>query len=222
MGTANETSLQNTVDLKPLVTLENRNKVVLACTLFFGVLYGIPNHYPYFEPRYLTLSPLDQATPFITETVWIYFSAYMMAYITFFTLRDIINLNRMIYSFLTLAFTSALIFAMFPTTYPRFEFPLPPELDSWTLYLFHLLRKVDAPTNCAPSLHVGISFLSALPFFSEGRKKTGTFFLIWTLAVWISTTTTKQHYWIDGLLGIILVAVIYFFFERKVRWQNQP
>jgi hypothetical protein len=221
MGNANPTSLQNGVDLKALVTAENRNKAVLACTVLFGILYGIPNHFPYFEPRYLSLTSIDQATPFVTETVWIYFSAYTMAYITFYSIRDIINLNRMIFAFLTLAFSSALIFTLFPTTYPRTEFPLPAELDSWTLYLFHLLRKADAPTNCAPSLHVGISYLSALPFFSEGRKKTGTFFILWTLAVWISTATTKQHYWLDGLLGIILVSVIYFFFERKVRWQNQ-
>jgi hypothetical protein len=187
----------------------------------FGILYGIPNHFPYFEPRYLALTPVDHLTPFVVETVWIYFSAYLMIYIAAYMIRDVVALNRLIYAFVTLALSSAVLFVLFPTTYPRAEFPLPTELSTWTLYLFHLLRKVDAPTNCAPSLHVGISYLSALPFFSEGRKKTGMIFLLWTLAVWISTATTKQHYWLDGLLGIILVSVIYFFFERKVRWQSQ-
>ena len=219
MGFSDQDFLNSTVAVKPIVQDAKRTPVVVACTTLFLLLYGIPNHFPYFEPHYLTLTPLDHATPLLIESVWIYFSAYAMIYITCYSLRDIENLNRMIASFITLAFTSSLIFVVYPTTYPRMEYPLPADLSTWTVYLFAQLRKFDAPTNCAPSLHVAISFLSALPFFSEGRKKTGTFFLLWTLAVWISTTTTKQHYWVDGLLGIILVSVIYFFFEKKVRWQ---
>jgi hypothetical protein len=219
MGFAEQDFLNSTVEMKPIIHSANRTPVVLACTLLFAVLYGIPNHFPYFEPRFLSMTQLDAATPFVVGSVWVYFSAYSMIYITCYSLRELETLNRLIGTFITLALTSSFIFVLYPTTYPRAEFPLPADTSSWTVYFFSKLREADAPTNCAPSLHVALSYLSALPFFSEGRKKIGLAFLLWTLAVWVSTTTTKQHYWLDGLLGIVLVSVIYFFFEKKVRWQ---
>jgi len=221
MGFADPDFINSTVEMKPIVNANNRTPTVVFCSLLFFALYSIPNHYPYFEPRYLTLTPLDHATPFLIDSVWVYFSAYTMIYITCYAIRNAEILNRFIGAFITLAFTSSLIFVVYPTTYPRMDFPLPVDISNLTVTLFGLLRQADAPTNCAPSLHVGLSFLSCLPCFSEGCKKTGIAFLLWTIGVWISTTTTKQHYWLDGLLGIILVSVIYFFFEKKVRWQTQ-
>jgi hypothetical protein len=206
------------LELRSVLNSSNRWKVLVGCTALFFALYGIPNRFSLGTPSTLPLTEFDQATPFWLESVWIYFSAYGMIFVTFFRLRELRTLNRLLYSFLMLTALSSAVFVLFPTVYPRGLFPLP-EDAAWTTLAFSWLRAVDLPTNCAPSLHVGISVLSTLPFFTESQRKTGTFFLLWTLAIWISTVTTKQHYWIDGLLGGGLAAGIYRFFgSRFVRY----
>jgi membrane-associated phospholipid phosphatase len=79
-----------------------------------------------------------------------------------------------------------------------------------------MMRQADKPSNCLPSLHVGICYLFSYGFYNENKKKFGISFFISTLIA-ISTLTTKQHYIYDIVLGFILATAIHLFFHRYTK-----
>lgn len=165
-------------------------------------LYLIPNHYPLFAPVELPLTGFDLAVPFIPETIWIYLSEYPLLISAYVLARSPAALQRYVKSILVVLVASALIFILFPTAYPRADFPLPAELDAWSRFLFELQRTGDSPLNCFPSLHVGSVLTSILLL----RDRPGLFrlFVLWALLICFSTLTTKQHYLWDVIGGAIL------------------
>ncbi len=171
----------------------------------FGIaapLYLVPNHYPVFSPVELPLTPIDTTLPFIPETIWIYLSEYLLLISAFVSSKRPEALNRYVKSTLLVLFVSAFIFTVFPTTYPRDRFPLPPELDPVSRFLFELQRTGDSPLNCFPSLHVGSVLTSTLLLRDQPRL-----FLLfhgWATLICLSTLTTKQHYAWDVLGGAVL------------------
>jgi membrane-associated phospholipid phosphatase len=206
----------------PLI-LNPRNKLligflwyVIACTL-----YLITNHFHLSEPRLLPMSALDQATPFLPHTVWIYMSEYFFFMAMYATCKDVVNTNKYIYSFLFLQFAQAFIFLTWPTTNPRDLFPLPSTLDHITAYAFNGLRSTDSPANCCPSLHVSSVYLSTFIFLNDQPKKF-PFFFLWGTAIAISTLTTKQHYLVDVVTGFGMAALFYWFFHRVVQYYPLP
>jgi membrane-associated phospholipid phosphatase len=112
---------------------------------------------------------------------------------------------------------SAFIFVIFPTTYPRELYPLPADLDLLTYSVFFRLRETDTPANCCPSLHVSSVYLSSLLFLHD-RKRMFPFFFTWGTAIAVSTLTTKQHYFIDVITGLIMAAFAHWIFHRIVQY----
>jgi membrane-associated phospholipid phosphatase len=183
----------------------------------FGIigilLYLTSNHYHILPPQLLPLTRLDQVVPFLPHTVWIYLSEYIFFGAVYYTCKDILNLNKYIYSIMSLQVFSVLIFWIWPTTYPRELFPLPLDLDPITYFAFDTLRQADTSANCCPSLHVSSVYLSAFIFLDDQRKKF-PFFFIWGTLIALSTLTTKQHYWIDVLTGFLMAGVFYWVFHK--------
>jgi membrane-associated phospholipid phosphatase len=66
----------------------------------------------------------------------------------------------------------------------------------------------DTPNNCFPSMHVALTSVStwSLRGYAPRYFK---LFMLWTLAIILSTLTTKQHYFVDilGGLGVLVVVV---------------
>jgi membrane-associated phospholipid phosphatase len=182
-------------------------------------MYHFTNHYPVFTPRELPLLPIDHALPFIPWTVLIYVSEYFFFVVVYMTCRDMENVNKYIYSFLTTQGFSCLIFLFFPTIFPRELFPIPegthPAIDA----IWFWLRNADAPTNCFPSLHVSTVYLSAFIFLDEQREKF-PFFLIWGTLIALSTLPTKQHYFVDIVAGLFLSIAAYWLFHRKIKYRR--
>lgn len=212
------------------VVVKSQNPAVLmaAGTFLFATLYLVPNHYPLKTPLELPLWWIDKAVPFLPETVWIYLSAYVMIYMAFLGLRKNSEKNELFYAFLTTTLVSSAVFVALPTVYPRNFFPTEvPHFNSVSDYSFskistsvlHVLRYADNPTNCAPSMHVCIAFLSAFIFVGRNREKFFQY-LVWAFAIWLSTMTTKQHYWIDGFLGAGLAGVATFWVRGRVQRQD--
>ena len=185
--------------------------------LIAAVAYITSNHFHIFPPVLLPMSAIDQWVPFIPQTVWIYTSEYWFFVTVYLVCKDLENVNKYLYSFLALQIFSVMIFWIWPTTYPRENFPLPNTLDSITYAVFSSLRNSDTPANCCPSLHVSSVYLSSFMFLDEQKEKFPLFFA-WGTAIALSTLTTKQHYLIDVVLGLALAVIFYWVFHRLIRY----
>jgi len=207
------------VTLPLFLTRETKYFYAIVVGFLTLILYMSANHFPLIPPRELPLSWVDRMTPFMPNTVWIYASEYIFFFAAYIVGRDFENLNKYLYSFLALQIVSVMIFFVWPTTYPRGDFPLPQDLNALTYYLFSSLRHADAPTNCCPSLHVSSVFLTTFLFLDEQKGKF-PFFFLWGSAIAISTLTTKQHYLIDVATGLMMAVLFYWVFHRLIsyRW----
>ena len=211
-------TLLNYASLPVFIKRENKYPIGIMLSILATFLYLFSNHLHFFEPKLLPLSWFDSIIPFLPESVWIYVSEWMFFVVVYITCKDMFNLNTYFYSFLGLQVASVLIFWIWPTTYPRYLFPLPDTLNSATYYLFNALRITDTPANCCPSLHVSSVYLSTFIFLEEQREKFPIFF-IWGTAIAISTLTTKQHYLIDVAMGFLMAVTTYWIFYRNVSYR---
>jgi membrane-associated phospholipid phosphatase len=202
--------------------LTRRNKYIysLIWVALGASLYLTSNHFPIYPPQLLPMTRFDQWVPFVPWTVWIYSSEMFLFFSVYGFSRDVVNANKYLYSFLALQIISVTIFFLWPTTYPRDQFPLPSTLGPWTYHVFHNLRDVDAASNCLPSLHVSSCYLSSFLYLDEQRGKFPIFFA-WATAIAISTLTTKQHYLIDVVAGLGLAIFVYLIFHRLVPYRGE-
>src|SRR6476620_9379160 len=170
-SSAQSKSLFNQWVLPIFITKKNKYWVGLFLCIVAVMLYLSSNHYHFIPPRLLPLSWVDQLVPFLPGSVWIYISEYIFFLAVYITCKDMVNLNKYFYSFLSLQSVSVLIFWICPTTYPRDLFPLPTDLDKITYFAFNTLRETDTPANCCPSLHVSSVYLSTFIFLDDQKRK---------------------------------------------------
>jgi membrane-associated phospholipid phosphatase len=189
--------------------------LVVICALF---LYLTSNHYPIFTPDELPLGRIDKQVPFIPETLWIYVSLFFFIPYTFSVNRCVVSLNKHLYSFVFTILISISIFWLFPVTYPRMLYPIPEHTDLLSRKLAELVRAIDPPANCAPSLHVSIAYQIAFGFL-EDRRELFPWVFLWATLLVISTLTTKQHYFFDVVTGALLAVFIHLVFHHLVSYR---
>ena len=198
------------------------NKYVVG-SLMFGLsyfFYYVTNHYAYAEHNYLPMTWIDRHVPLVPYSVLIYISEYFYFAFVYILLRQHDNINKFLYSFFLLQVFSCTIFAVYPTVYPRENFPIPSDTPAWLMATWAWLRHVDTPGNCFPSLHVSSVYLSAFAFWTDGQKKMFWVFFIWSTLIAMSTLTTKQHYLADILSGLGLAILFYRWFHLKQEYQR--
>jgi membrane-associated phospholipid phosphatase len=205
--------------LPMFITAENRYFAGFLMFLIAAVLYLTSNHVHLFPPQFLPMTWVDQAVPFAPWTVWIYLSEYIFFGIIYALTRNYANLNKYWYSFVGLQIVSVTIFWIWPTTYPRDSFPLVGDMANWTNYAFASLRASDTPANCCPSLHVSSVYLSSFVFLEEQKKKF-PFFFIWGTLIALSTLTTKQHYLVDVISGLVMALLFYWTFHKWIPYRG--
>jgi len=193
--------------------------MAFLCGIAFFLGYTIPNHFHLFEPNLLPLTSWDTAVPFMPWTVFIYTSEYILFVSAYFLFSNEINRNKYIWAYFGVLFTGMLFFVFWPTTYPRGEFPIPPDTHWFTAKVFLTLRTIDNPSNCFPSMHVACCYLTAFAYLpkNESRLKFWIYF-IWSTLVGLSTLPTKQHYVVDVVGGILLAVAGYYVFFKKVQY----
>lgn len=164
---------------------------------------------PFFTPNRLPMTPVDLAIPFIPETVWIYGTVSYATLFLYLILKKPADMRRLFLSLVVGSFFCTLVFALYPTVYPRGMYPTP-EGTSLTIQRLADLRAADNAMNCMPSLHVVIATCLALFFIERERhaalRVAGP---IWAAVVMFTTLTTKQHYLIDIPTGIVAGAMGY-------------
>lgn len=188
----------------PLVT-------AAAFTLFWGVAYMTTNHFPLRKPSSLFFMPFEASLPFLGWTVLVYLSAFPQAFSVIWLL-DRESLARLAVAAGMLVALHAIIFTLFPTTYPR---PADVHIDRWPLdSLYQMICRTDTPGNCFPSLHVSVGTLIAMCVL-RARPILGRIYIVWSLLVAASTLTTKQHYALDAIGGAALAVAAYFLLIRE-------
>lgn len=207
--------------MKLPILLGQNNKLWMG--LLGGVLfllgYSIPNHFHLFKPELLPLGEFERSIPLVPWTIFIYITDYALYGIAFLLLKKEENQNKYLWAFIGIVFFTAPTFTFFPTTYPRADYPLPDNLHWATYYTFTWLRAIDDPSNTFPSLHVYCCYAGAFAFLSKGEsRKIFWAFLVWATAVAISTLTTKQHYFVDIVGGLLLAMFGYWLFFLKMRY----
>jgi len=187
---------------------------------FVWFFYSLTNHIQIFPASTLQLSWLNQQIPFYAASVWIYFSYFA---IFIFSLRlesDSEYLSRYFYGLITLNILSNLIFVLFPVEYVRDHATLVADEEMITRFFFELIFVLDPPRNCYPSLHVSMAFFTAFHWFARDRVRFLTF-LLWAILISVSTLTTKQHYAVDVLSGLILAIGVYYLVFWRLSFRNE-
>lgn len=172
--------------------------------LAYVLLYVLPNMRPFFEPVYLSLWALDESVPLIPWTFVVYISDYILVMSVVFILKDRSDFNSLGRLVFTGFLICGLFFILYPTRYPR---PVYPQVDNpLVAFAMGLISNLDKPNNCFPSNHVVMTGLAVWSL----RKRTRLFFwyTLWATAIFLSTLTTKQHYFIDVLGGIGIVGLV--------------
>ncbi|MGM9605687.1 MAG: phosphatase PAP2 family protein [Faecousia sp.] len=170
--------------------------LVLQILVFSGtkLLMAGAHHYN-FE------SAWDLAIPFLPWTVVIYIGAFLYWSISIVLILRSGTGNA--FRFLgahCLSLLIALVFFLFlPTTNTR---PVPGNDTLWD-WCMRVVYAVDTPDNLFPSLHCELSWLCclALKNVPEVPRSGKRFALVFSLLVFVSTLTTKQHTLMDVFAG---------------------
>lgn len=186
----------------PLIPREKKWFVAAAGYVVFCALYLLTGNYHLRTPTMLTPSVIDEKTPFLVWTVWIYNSQFFFLVIGIYLVREPQNLSRTLYAMALVSVFSFCIFAIFPTTLPRGY----ATGTGITAKAFRSLYTIDSSSNCFPSLHVSLAWLAALGVWQE-RRRPAILICLWATLITVSTMTTKQHYFIDVLAGLFLAAL---------------
>lgn len=186
--------------------------VAMGASVLHAVLYGVANRFPLRPPIELPFTAIDRAIPFVPASVWIYLSDYALVFFAFLACQRPGARGRFAGALFLVVATSVLLHWAFPVRFPRESFPVPE--GGLSAGALSMLRMLDAPTSCLPSLHVAASYIAALAVRAE-RRPLGHLYWVWATAVAVSTLTLKQHYLADVMAGWALATGVFLLFYRS-------
>ncbi len=189
--------------------------------------YGLTKLEPFGAPHLLPLTALDLAIPLVPWTIWLYGSGTKAALIAWLLVPDAIAGRRLFFTLSLAALLCWVVFAVYPTTYPRDLYPLPAPGPSPFAVLTHAefaeLRAVDSPANCLPSMHVALAWgLALCARASLQTPWTRAIPIVWAIVVSLCTLTTKQHYVIDVPSGMAAGVFAWAVVHRGVQPGAEP
>jgi membrane-associated phospholipid phosphatase len=186
-----------------MIDVRHRGRAILLGYLFFCVFYLGAARFGIGQPYRLDPSAIDRAIPLLPSTIAVYLSQFAFLFLALWLQTDSRALTRIFCAIAAATILSCAIFVVWPTTIPR---PAARNPAFEALWLF------DVPTNCFPSLHVALATIAAF-FWPRPRRMA----LIWAAGIALSTLTTKQHYAIDVVGGVIVSAVAIIACRRRFR-----
>ena len=187
-----------------LPAIPNRRAHVLAAALtvlLCAAMYALPQHW---QPRTATLLPLtalDRAIPFWPASGLVYYMVFPFLLAAFLLQPDRARATRFLAASLLAQLIAMACFLLWPTTYPRALYDVPPGTGALGGALVQFVRAVDAPVNCLPSLHVSTVAICVASLHGSRWFRTA---LPVGVALALSTLTFKQHYVADALAGLAL------------------
>lgn len=175
--------------------------VALACAL----LYALPSTLTLQRAVTIDVPAWERAIPFVPLSVWPYLAQYPLLLWAYFACHDALRCTRFLLAVLIVQASAAFAYLLLPLRYPRELYPATADTDALTLAAMDWVRRIDAPVNCCPSLHV-TSCLLCLWLVGFERRRLAWAVGVVALASIASTLTFKQHYAIDIPAGVLLAA----------------
>lgn len=162
---------------------------------------------------------LDRMVPLVPGWMYIYFGCYLFWVVNYIMVARIHRDDPSeFYRFVTTDMMSRIVcgifFFLLPTTNIR------PEVtgDTFADMMLRFLYAIDQPANLFPSIHCLVSWMCYIGI--RGNKRVPAWYrgfsCIFALLVVISTQTTKQHYLVDAVAGI-LIAEILFALNKRIQ-----
>ncbi len=194
-----------------------RYKAIIFVTYMamYAICYVLPNLFPLSPPNTLPLYAVDLAIPLIPWTFLIYVSDYLLFFLVILIHPTAASFRVFSRQAFLVLFICGTFFLLYPTTYPRPEYPS--SSSALITWIMNLIRFADTPNNCFPSMHVAMTGIGAWSLRSV-KPRSFPWVFLWTIAIFLSTLTTKQHYvWdvVGGIFVIFSVILIYsIVFER--------
>lgn len=164
--------------------------------------------------HYILSSALDSQIPLIPWTILIYVGCYLywIAYYLYCSGLDKERGLQFLLADILGKVVCAFCYTLFPTTMIRPEVTEPGIWNDWIRILYQL----DPADNLFPSLHCFISWLCYIGV--RGNKTVPrwvrSFALVFSILVFLSTLTTRQHVIIDIFAGVLLAELCYFLATR--------
>lgn len=164
-----------------------------------------------YSKTYSLRTPLDDLIPFLPQTIFLYFWVYTAMLYPAFTVRSRPLFRRVVLAYTIILATSLLVFAIFPVASVGFRPSVPLEkVTSFHYWGLKFNYAFDPPINLFPSLHLSIVTIAALSAW-KAKRAFGLAGFVIVAAVAISICTVKQHFFIDGVVGILLAVAVYNF-----------
>jgi membrane-associated phospholipid phosphatase len=200
--------------LPSIVNKENKAKMIIILGSLLMLGYFVAGTFHLGEARTLNFTSIEESIELSPWTTWIYFLLYPYIIWGIWNYKTSKVLNRVAYLYILGQIVAYSIFFFYPTAYPEEMFSVTGNgINEWA-WMF--LKQVDVPTNCLPSLHVYNCFIVAWGYFDEnGKRFLGTFLI--SVAISISTLTTKQHYLADVVAGFAMATLFYFALGRRIK-----
>lgn len=163
------------------------------------------------EAQRTLATPLDGLVPLLPWTAMVYGLLYAQVFVPLALLVDRRVLLRGGVAYVTLVLLGLPFWVFWPVVVPREPVPVE-DLFTWSLAL---IRFLDPPTNCFPSMHVAEASLAAL-LVRRLDRRLGHAMLGLAVAIWLSTLTLRQHWVLDGVAGFALaLAADHLLFGRS-------
>ncbi len=158
---------------------------------------------------------IDNYIPFISHFVYFYYLYYILP-ILFLWLLSFDNKEKFYQVFISLlivVIVCSIIYIIYPVQIIRPEI----KIKGLSSLLVNLVYKVDDKAiNCLPSLHCvfscGLIYSSLINDKLNIKVKLLSVFL--GVMIILSTVFIKQHYIIDGIIGILLYFIIQFICKK--------
>ena len=195
--------LSDTPGFEPLILRAWKAKAVCAAGVlaYYIVGYFTLNRLPLQAYHDVLKVPFFDDLPIVPWTTVVYNSVFLLGGLGIGLLPDARAVKRYFVS-VVLAYTlNYVFFALYPTRIV--QDPLPDSGSMW-LWALRLTRIVDGPYTCFPSLHLTNCTLVVI---GHWYTRYGRWFLLWTLAIAVSTLTTDQHLFLDLPAGAVVAGL---------------
>lgn len=197
----------------------NGHILLIAAFSYNCLIYGICNAVTKGWRLHSLALSVDTEIPFLPWTILIYFGCYLFWAVNYILIYG--KSREQACRFLTADMLSRTVcmicFLVYPTTLER------PAVEGSGIFesLMRFLYTVDAPVNLFPSIHCLCSWYCYIGIRKDKEVPAAYryFSLIYAIAVFLSTLTTKQHVTADVFGGVALAQITYYIGMKTEGWR---
>ena len=186
----------------PAINSQNKGKAILIGYVIFCCLYMLSGNYHLYTPVQFHMTFIDRNIPFFSGTILMYLSQFLFLFLELWCGDNVLRRTKAYYAMLIATAIAIFVFIIFPVKLPRQDIQFQGAIG----FFWHGLYIADTSSNCFPSLHVALAVI-ALNILVSLNKFWQLLAPFWAFLICLSTLTTKQHYFVDVLGGLVLAFV---------------